>query len=542
MGSQQATQDLWDMAPTPVKLNVLKSMLTNYPDQNTAHELLNGFEYGFNIHYSGTREFHVSKNMKSAETHADELQLKIYQEISLGRIAGPFYTRPMSNIRCSPIGLVPKKQGGWRMICNLSAPQGNSVNDFIDPSLCSVHYTSFDTTISMVQKLGPGALLGKKDITSAFRLLPIRPEDFSLLGFYFDNKYYIDKCLPFGCSIACATFEKFSTALHWIVENQSTHNTLVHYLDDFLFAGPANTCICQNLMGSFDTICKELGVPLSEEKTEGPSTYITFLGLGINTINQTIFIPKDKVDTLKSMIHNVYTRRKVTLKVMQSLVGSLAFVTKAIPAGRAFCRRFYDSLSQGYKKHHYITISKALRDDMEVWLKFLSEFNGTTLFPDMHWSNGDTLHISSDSSGSFGCGVIFGSHWAYLQWPLDWSSEDRRDLTYLELVPVALAIQIWGSKLQSKKIIMHIDNIAVVQIINQKTSKSSRVMSLLRPLLLQLLRFNIQIRCVHIPGPSNTIADAISRFQWQKFRNLAPYADYYPCQIPSEFWNHLKRK
>lgn len=108
MGSQQATQDLWDMAPTPVKLNVLKSMLTNYPDQNTAHELLNGFEYGFNIHYSGTREFHVSKNMKSAETHAGDL----HQEISLGRIAGPFYTRPMSNIRCSPIGLVPKKQWG----------------------------------------------------------------------------------------------------------------------------------------------------------------------------------------------------------------------------------------------------------------------------------------------------------------------------------------------------------------------------------------------------------------------------------------------
>lgn len=192
---QQATQDLWDMAPIPVTLNILKSMLTNYQDQNTAHELLDGFEYGFNNHYSGTREFHVSKNMKSAETHADKLHLKIYQEISQERIAGPFNTRPRSNIRCSPIGLVPKQQGGWRMICYLSAPQGNSVNDFIDHSLCSVHYTLFDSIISMVQKLGPGALLGKKDITSAFRLLPIRPENFSLLGFYFGNKYYIDKCV-----------------------------------------------------------------------------------------------------------------------------------------------------------------------------------------------------------------------------------------------------------------------------------------------------------------------------------------------------------
>lgn len=48
------------------------------------------------------------------------------------------------------------------MICDLSAPQSNSVNDFIDPSLCLVHNTSFDSTISMVQKVGPGALLGKK--------------------------------------------------------------------------------------------------------------------------------------------------------------------------------------------------------------------------------------------------------------------------------------------------------------------------------------------------------------------------------------------
>lgn len=50
--------------------------------------------------------------MKSAETRADKLHLKIHREISLGNIAGPFYNRPMSSIRWSPIGLVPKKKGG----------------------------------------------------------------------------------------------------------------------------------------------------------------------------------------------------------------------------------------------------------------------------------------------------------------------------------------------------------------------------------------------------------------------------------------------
>lgn len=65
----------------------------------------------------------------------------------------------------------------------------------------------------------------QKDIANAFRLLPICPEDFPLLGFHFNHNYYIDKSLPFGCSIACATFEKFSTSLHWII--QTTANAVV---------------------------------------------------------------------------------------------------------------------------------------------------------------------------------------------------------------------------------------------------------------------------------------------------------------------------
>lgn len=120
--------------------------------------------------------------MKSAETRADKLYLKIHREISLGNIAGPFYNRPMSSIRWSPIGLVPKKKDGggwWRMICNLSAPQGNSVNDIVDPSLCLIHYTNL-------------ILLLLWFISSAFRLLSIGPEDFSLLGFYVGNDYYIN--------------------------------------------------------------------------------------------------------------------------------------------------------------------------------------------------------------------------------------------------------------------------------------------------------------------------------------------------------------
>ncbi|KAK3103148.1 hypothetical protein FSP39_016826 [Pinctada imbricata] len=537
--NQTRIQKLWDMAPTPINTSVLETMLQYYPDKQIAQELILGFKNGFSIHYTGIRSPIIAKNMKSATAHAEQLAVKIYQEVELGRISGPFLEKPISNLRCSPIGLIPKKQGGWRMICNLSAPFGKSVNDDIDPKLCSVQYSSFDSAIEMIQKLGTSALLGKKDIASAFRLLPIRPEDFCLLGFQFQGIFFIDKCLPFGCSIACATFEKFSTALHWLIEQHSSLDSIVHYIDDFLFAGPAKSENCKELMATFDIICDRLGVPISQDKTKGPSTKLTFPGLGIDTDTQTIYVPPDKVQNLQTLLLATLQSKKLTLKEMQALIGSLAFICKALPAGRAFCRRFYDSLSSASKPFHRIRITRELKEDIEIWLTFLENYNGSTPFPDPLWVPNNALCLASDSAGSFGRGVIFKNLWAYMSWPEEWSSDIRRDLTYLELVPVALAIHIWGESLQSSKIVMQVDNLAVVHILNNKTSKSPRVMSLLRPLLQKLLQFNIQLHCMHVPGYTNVIADAISRFQWDTFRQVAPHADFYPCQIPSQFWPSL---
>lgn len=62
----------------------------------------------------------------------------------------------------------------------------------------------------MVGSLGKGAVSGKMDVKSAFRLLPVHPSDDQLLGFKFNNFYYYDMCLPMGCSISCALWEKFA--------------------------------------------------------------------------------------------------------------------------------------------------------------------------------------------------------------------------------------------------------------------------------------------------------------------------------------------
>jgi len=54
-------------------------------------------------------------------------------------------------------------------------------------------------------------------------------------------------------------------------------------------------------------------------------------------------------------------------------------------------------------------------------------------------------------------------------------------------------------------------------------------MHLVRFLVLISMKHNFLVRAHHVPGVYNEIADALSRFQVQRFRELAPGAD----QIPS---------
>lgn len=137
--------------------------------------------------------------------------------------------------------------------------------------------------------------MAKEDIKSAFRLIPIYPGDFELLGLFFRGAYYFDKMLPFGCSISCKIFETFSTFIKWLVRRQSGLETTHHYLDDFIFAGRSDTNHCRMLVDTFHSLCTDMGIPLNKDKAQGPTTSLVFLGLVIDTIQMQIRIPPPKI-------------------------------------------------------------------------------------------------------------------------------------------------------------------------------------------------------------------------------------------------------
>lgn len=93
---------------TPIRLDNMLFYLSLYANFSSS-ELIEGFAFGFELQYEGPRFSSDCKNLVSASELALEVGEKIRKELDLGRIAGPFDSIPLQNLRLSPISIVPKK-------------------------------------------------------------------------------------------------------------------------------------------------------------------------------------------------------------------------------------------------------------------------------------------------------------------------------------------------------------------------------------------------------------------------------------------------
>nr|XP_034972425.1 uncharacterized protein LOC118085646 [Zootoca vivipara] len=479
----------------------------------------------------------VAPNQKSVREMPHIAERKISKERLLGRVAGPFTEPPLPGLIVSPLGIVPKKvPGEFRLIHNLSYPKGGSVNDAIPREQCSVHYASLDHAIKLVRECGPGALMAKCDIESAFRLLPVHPHDFRFLGFKFQDNWYFDKAMPMGCSIACAAFETFSTFVEWAMKQRSGSHYISHYLDDYFLVRPAGSDACARALACFEQLAAEFGIPLAADKTEGPTTVISYLGIELDSISQTSRLPQAKLQILREMISGMLLKEKTTVREVQVLLGHLNFACRVIAPGRAFCARLNRLLAGGRARHHHIRLTKVIKENLNTWLAFLKSYNGVSFW--QSWLQPkEEFQIHSDASGRCGFGVYFRGHWCAQPWPASWHAAGvTRDLTFLEFFPILVALRIWGSHLKDTRVCFWSDNQAVVRIIAKQSAKSDRVIRILHLFVLECLGGNISFSARFIPGLNNEIADALSRFQMERFRELAPEADQLPETFPEELW------
>ena len=127
----------------------------------------------------------------------------------------------------------------------------------------------------MVKSLGRSALMAKLDIDHTFRLCPVSPVDWHLLGTHWEGFYFIELRLPFALCSSVFMVNSSADALEWILRNKYNLKVLPHYPDDFFTAGPADSPQYQLNLKISQQVFDKLGVPLAPNKLEGPTTVLT---------------------------------------------------------------------------------------------------------------------------------------------------------------------------------------------------------------------------------------------------------------------------
>jgi len=514
---------------TPINVKVLSVFLSGFPPK-AASALLHGFTEGFALNYQGSHESRESANHKSALSMPEFVSKKLQSELSLGRIAGPFRHPPFSDFVVSPLGLVPKKvEGEFRLIFDLSFPKGESINSGIMSEHTKVQYENFDYALSLVKQIGRGCLMAKCDIESAFRIIPIASADYGLLGFKWEGVYYHDKCLPMGCSVSCNIFESFSSALQWVMQHKFGVYSMTHILDDFIFFGPPSSAICGTDLNNFLSLASKINIPMNHSKTVLPTTCAELHGIEVDTINMVARLPKDKVDRALTLVSQLHARDTVKLRDLQSLIGLLNFTCKVIVPGRTFLRRLIDLTMGLNNPNHHRRLNKAAKQDLLAWQLFLRNFNGTSMLLSEKWLSSNQIKLYTDAATSAGYAAVYGGQWFNGTWPPLWQTYH---INILELYPVVAALELWGPLLKNSCIMFICDNLSVVHVINNMTSKDSIMMQLLRRLVVAAMTYNVNLRAQHIPGERNILADALSRFQLDRARQAAPWLNQHPQLLP----------
>ena len=489
--------------------------------------------FGFALGYRGPVTAARPRNLLSARSRRSAVTVAVALEVSRGHTAGPFVRPPFRLFHCSPLGAAVKPDGSVRLILDLSSPRGASVNSGISREEFAVRYTSVDAAVDIVRRLGKDAFMAKADIRHAFRLCPVRPADWPLLCYQWAGRVYVDLRLPFGARSSPFIFTQFAEALHWIAVHVRGCLHVLHYLDDY-FLARASEAACARDLDAFQDLCRDLGVPLAPEKLVLPTRCLQFLGITLDSSLQEMRLPPEKLARLRACLPAWRTRQKCTKRELLSLIGVLSFACKVVRPGRIFLRRLIDLSMTVPALAHHISLTAAARADIAWWVEFLPSWNGRAFFPPPPVAAA-ALGFATDASG-VGLGAVYGQQWLYAAWPPAFRAYH---INVLELFAVAVAVHCWGGEWHDAQILLHTDNMPVVQVWATGTCKCPHIMSLVRRLFFFLAQRNVNLRLAHVPGCQNINADMLSRLQVEEFRSRACGPLPMPTMVPSHVWEWL---
>ncbi|MES9970252.1 MAG: reverse transcriptase domain-containing protein [Candidatus Thiodiazotropha sp.] len=430
----------------------------------------------------------------------------------------------------SPMGVIPKPDGGVRLIHDCSQPEGGSVHDYCT-SDWKQKFSRVDDAAALVTE---GCYMAKVDLKSAYRSVPISQHSQRVTGLKWQfgkrTVFLKDTKLCFGSRLAPGIFHRLTQAVKRMLNRRGLKATVV-YLDDF-FIKADNFQDCAAALQMLIQLLRKLGFHINWNKVIDPTTKIIFLGIEIDSVNMCLRLPEDKLQQVRKELSLFQMRKRASKKQLQSLAGKLNFCAGVVYGGRVYSRRIIDTINALKADNHKARLNGDIRADILWWHSFLATFNGRSMLLDKQ----PIQSVFTDSC-NLAAGGVYDGDWFYLNWELDWPLVSALHINSKEILAVYLAVCRWAPLWQNKRIYIQSDNITTVATINRGTSRNPFLMSCMRNLFWLSAKYNFHVTAKFVRGATNIVADAASRLHEPSMLNqLLPYT------IPSPLLLHMSAK
>ena len=422
----------------------------------------------------------------------------------------------------SSVFLVPKKDGGMRLIINLKS---------LNAHLRYVHFKMEDIR-SIKDILQPGDYMGKLDLKDAYLAVPMKDQHRKYLQFQWRDKLLQFTTLPFGLASAPRVFTKLLRPALAHLRQQGIRCLM--YIDDMLVLGASKEELKRHYK-TCQTLLTSLGFIINVEKSvPGPTQSIEFLGFVIDSTKMSLSVTPAKIRKVKSECRKLLEQPTTTVRQVSRLIGLMTSMTLAIkPAPlhyRALQLARNDALHHLHSYESQVTMSREAQNDLQWWCSRVTQSNGCLIHPPE-----PQLRIDSDASNS-GWGAVCNGETTGGSWSLE---ETQLHINSKELLAAFLALKAFSPTQGGIHIRLRMDNQAAVTYVNRMGGTHSQPLcSIAKRLWEWCMDHQLTVSAEHLPGIMNVTADAESRFkpdasEWaldaQVFQRLMKIRD--PCEI-----------
>ena len=347
----------------------------------------------------------------------------------------------------------------------------------------------------------------KIDLKDAFFNVALNKQSQHLVRFQWKGNLYQFLSLCFGISPAPRIFTKIMKIPISILRRLNIR--VVIYLDDIILLGRT----LKEIKIARETtiyLLQHLGFVINLKKScLDPSREMEYLGVLINSLQMTLFLPEIKVTKIIKMCQKLTKAHLVTLRELSSLIGTLVSTAPAIlpaPLQYRFLQHQVNlSLAKCPDYDKQIYLNPQSKTELQWWIHNLQAHNGRAIqiLP-------PHLILTSDAAKKGGWGASCQGESTGGQWNQD---EQSLHINVQELLAAKYALRCFLKDKRDLSIHMMIDNTtALSYLVKMGGTKNLTMTKISKSIWHFLLKRNLTLTAEWIPSQENKISDWESRY------------------------------